>query len=232
MIFIHDVAGTAGNDVLSKLYPINLDLEGRRCVVVGGGAVAERKVRSLLQAGGQVTVVAPRLSRGLAELAGAGQLDWYEMGFVRGMLQELSPALVFCASDDTEANELAAEEARAVGALVNAAAEPELTDFTVPASVRRGDFLVTVSTGGASPALSRALRQELEQEFPAAFGDWLKQLHALRHELQGRLPSAGARQEFWRQALSKNVLDLVRDGQLARAEAEIRNAIDNAGAQS
>ena len=217
--------------MLSKLYPINLDLAGRRCVVVGGGAVAERKVRSLLQSEGEVTVIAPRLSEGLMELAREGRLDWYEMSFCRGMLKGLCPALVFCATDDTEANELAAEEAREIGALVNAAAEPELTDFTVPASIRRGDLLVTVSTGGTSPALARALREELEQEFPPAFGDWLERLYLLRHELREQVPGFEERQRFWRQALSRSVLDLVRAGQLARAEAEIRDAIDNAGTE-
>ena len=217
--------------MLSKLYPINLDLAGRRCVVVGGGAVAERKVRSLLQAESEVTVIAPRLSQGLMELAREGRLDWYEMSFARGMLRDIGPVLVFCATDDTEVNELAAEEARGMGALVNAAAEPELTDFTVPASIRRGDLLVTVSTGGASPAFARALRQELEQEFPPAFGQWLERLYMLRQELQERVPDFGDRQKFWRQALSGTVWDVVRAGQLARAEAEIRDAIDNAGTE-
>lgn len=214
------------------LYPINLELAGRRCAIVGGGGVAERKARMLLAAGARVTVISPRLTEGLAEMIGAGQADWYETEYLGGMLQEIRPLLVFCTTDDPAVNWQAAEEARAAGALVNAAAEPELTDFTVPASVRRGDFLLTVSTGGASPGLSRALRRELEQEFPEAFGEWLVRLTKLRREAREVLTDSRARQLFWRKALSECVLNLVRNGKLSQAEAEIRNAIHDDGTQS
>lgn len=214
------------------LYPINLELAGRKCVIVGGGEVAERKARTLLTAEAGVTVIAPKLTKGLTELAEAGQVDWYEMEFFGGMLKEIRPLLVFCATDEPAVNEQAAEEARSIGALVNAATEQELTDFTVPASVRRENFLVTVSTGGVSPGLSRALRQELEREFPEAFGEWLERLAVLRQEVKEILADSRARQVFWREALSVCVLNLVRNGKLSQAEAEIRNAIHDVGAQS
>ena len=211
---------------------MNLEMAGRKCVIVGGGAVAERKARSLLAAEGAVTIIAPELNEGLKDLALSSSLDWYQMSFFRGMISEIRPQLVFCATDNAEVNAQAAEEAREIGALVNAAAEPEGTDFTVPASFRRGELLVTVSTGGASPGLARALREELEQEFPESFGAWLERMTALRQELKDSLSGSEARQAFWRRALSKNVLALVRDGKILQAEAEIRNAIDDAGTKS
>jgi precorrin-2 dehydrogenase/sirohydrochlorin ferrochelatase len=209
---------------------MNLDLTGRRCIVVGGGKVAERKVLGLLQAAGKVTLIAPKLTERLLELAHAGLVDWYELRYMKGMLKDMKPLLVFCATDNRDVNEQAAEEAREEGALVNDVTEPAQTDFTVPSSFRRGALLVTLSTGGASPAFSRALRRELEQEFPESFGPWLERLKELRAEMKEKLSGSGERQDFWRQALSPRVLDLVRSGKLEQAEAEIRNAITDVGA--
>ena len=214
------------------LYPMNLDLTGRRCVVVGGGKVAERKVLGLLPAGGKIALIAPHLTERLLELARAGLVDWYELSYMQGMLKGLEPLLVFCATDKVEVNELAAQEARELGALVNDVTEPESTDFTVPASLRRGDLLVTVSTEGASPGFARAMRRELEQEFPESFGLWLEKMKVMREEMKERLATSEARQDFWRQALSPGVLSLVKCGELEQAEAEIRNAITDVGAES
>ena len=218
--------------VIILFYPMNLDLTGRRCIVVGGGKVAERKVLGLLQAAGKVTLIAPKLTERLLELAHAGLVDWYELRYMKGMLKDMKPLLVFCATDNRDVNEQAAEEAREEGALVNDVTEPEQTDFTVPSSFRRGALLVTLSTGGASPAFSRALRRELEQEFPESFGLWLERLKEMRAEMKEKLSGSGERQDFWRQALSPRVLDLVRSGELEQAEAEIRNAITDVGAES
>ena len=216
--------------VIILFYPMNLDLTGRRCIVVGGGKVAERKVLGLLQAAGKVTLIAPKLTERLLELAHAGLVDWYELRYMKGMLKDMKPLLVFCATDNRDVNEQAAEEAREEGALVNDVTEPEQTDFTVPSSFRRGDLLVTLSTEGASPAFSRALRRELEQEFPESFGLWLERLKEMRAEMKEKLSGSDERQNFWRQALSPRVLDLVRSGELEQAEAEIRNAITDVGA--
>ena len=211
---------------------MNLDLTGRRCIVVGGGKVAERKVMGLLTAGGSITLIAPHLTERLLELAQAGLVDWYELNYMEGMLKGMNPLLVFCATDKREVNELVAVEAREAGALVNDVTEPEMTDFTVPASFRRGDLLVTVSTEGASPGFARAMRQELEQEFPESFGLWLEKLKEMRLEMKEKLSGSADRQDFWRQALSPRVLVLVRGGAVAQAEAEIRNAIDGIGSES
>ena len=136
------------------LYPLNLELAGKSCVVVGGGQVAYRKVRGLLAAEAQVTVIAPMVTEDLRKLAESGRLDWLEQVFKDGMLKELHPLLVFVAADNPAANAAAIAEAKEIGALVNAATDPEQTDFSVPSKVQRGNFLLTVSTGGGSPALT------------------------------------------------------------------------------
>lgn len=212
-------------------YPIHLELDGKPVVLVGGGTVAERKAKGLLAAGARVTVIAPKATKALAALAQEQRIAWIEAPFAPGMIETRRPVLVFCTARDAAANAAAEEEAHRVGALVNEAVHPEQTDFAVPAHFRRGRLLFTVSTDGVSPALSRALRERLEEAFPPVFGDWLDLLGTIRREMKERLDSGEARQAFWRAALRPCVLDLVKDGDLRRAEVEVRNAVSSLGAE-
>ena len=203
-------------------YAMNLEMKGRPCLVLGGGPVALRKARTLLRAEAAVTVAAPRLTEELADLAAAGRLRWrvrcYEETMLAGMF------LVVCATDDRAANEAAARAAKARGVLVNAPAQPELSDFTVPASLARGQLLLTVSTDGLSPALSCAIRAQLETLYREALGDWLERLAAVRRELKAETGTARAREAFWRRAMSAEILDMVRQGRSEEAEERIRHA--------
>ena len=205
------------------MYPVNLIVKDRSCAVIGGGRVAARKVHSLLASEARVTVIAPELVPVLAREAADKRFVWRSSAYVPGMLQGFF--LVICASDDAEANHLAAVEAHAAGALVNAAAEPAQSDFFVPSKVEHGDFLLTVSTGGQSPAFTRLLCQELEKSYGEVYGEWLECLGHLRAEVKGRLPDSRQRQAFWRHVLDEHILALVRQHKLEEAEAEIRNAI-------
>ena len=214
---------------MQMLYPLNLELSAKVCVIVGGGRVAERKAQGLLAAGASVTVIAPEATAGIRQLAKQQLLSWRQEEYRTGSLQELQPLLVFCTADVPAANRQAAAEARAIGALVNAAAQPEITDFQVPSRVQRGDLLLTVSTGGGSPAFSRLLRERLEQEYPesfTAFMDWLAKLRAEIKQVPG---GSDGHQQLWRQVLDQKVIDLVRAGELRQAEDEIRHGITDAG---
>jgi precorrin-2 dehydrogenase/sirohydrochlorin ferrochelatase len=139
--------------------------------------------------------------------------------------------LVFCTANDRKANLTAIAEAKEIGALVNAATVPDLTDFSVPSKVVRGDMLLTISTGGGSPAFSKLLRERLELEYPQGFGDFLERLMVLRQEVTGRPGGSREHERLWRTALTQRVIDLVRAGQLDQAEEEVRNGIIDAGAQ-
>jgi len=211
-------------------YPVMLRLAGWPCTVVGGGRVAERKVRRLLQSAAAVTVIAPELTTMLYAWAQAEKIHWQQQAYTPGCLA--GARLVFCATDDTACQQAVAAEARAQGALLNDAALPTQSDFTVPASVARGALLLTVSTGGGSPELARQIRQELEQFYPESFACWLERLTALRQSLPQQLQSSEQRQAFWRTALNGRILTLVRDGQLDRAEEEVRHAIIGFGTKS
>ena len=213
-------------------YPINMEINGRVCVIIGGGRVAERKAQVLLQAGAHLTIMAPSLTNTLYQEASTGCFFWLAKPYEDGFLRRVRPFLVFCTADNHEVNRLAAAEAREADALVNVADEPALSDFFVPASIRRGKFLLTIGTGGLSPAFSRCLRGQLEQAFPPAFGLWIERMAAIRQEMKEKLPTSDARQTFWRLALSREVIDLVRTGQLDRAEVLIRHAIIGFRSQS
>ena len=213
------------------MYPINLCLKGRRCAVIGGGKVAWRKSRALLAAGAQVTIISPELHPDLLECAAQSPAcRWYKAVYAPGLLEGFF--LVFCAADDRRVNQQAAREARELGVLVNAASEPELCDFMVPARIERGDLLITVSTGGKSPALARLLRERLEREYGRVYGEWLERLEHLRAELRKRPGTSREREHFWRQILTEDILALVEQGKLEEAEAEVRNAINGFGTQS
>ncbi|MBI2490575.1 MAG: bifunctional precorrin-2 dehydrogenase/sirohydrochlorin ferrochelatase, partial [Candidatus Rokubacteria bacterium] len=141
-------------------YPAFLELGGRRCLVVGGGMVAERRVDGLLAAGATVTVIAPTLTPALAALAAEARIRHDRRTVAPGDLDGFE--LVLAATDSRQANAAVAVEARQRGGWVNAADDPAHCSFILPALVRRGDLVVAVATGGTSPALARAVREELE----------------------------------------------------------------------
>ena len=122
--------------------------------------------------------------------------------------------------------------AKEAGALVNDATAPELCDFFLPAALRDGDLLVTISTGGASPALARTLKKRLAARLGASWGAWLERLSHLREDAKTRIKGSRAREDFWRTALSEQLLDLVEAGRLDEAEAEVRHALDGFGTES
>lgn len=184
------------------LYPLFLDLTGRPCLLVGGGAVAERKVRGLLDAGARVTVVAPDLTAVLRGLAEGGSLTWIGRPFEPSDLEGMD--LAFVATSDPAVNRTAAREARGRHVRVNVADDPAACDFQVPAVIRRGPVALAVSTAGSSPALAAWLRDRLGEAIPERLGD----LAGLLADLRERTPpgarlSAEAQREF----LDSGVLD-------------------------
>ena len=214
------------------LYPLNVDLSGRSLILVGGGKVAERKVRGILSAGTEtsICVIAPKITIVLQEHAAAGRLCWKQACYADGMLE--GAFLVYAATDLREVNAAVAAEAKRRGIPVNVIDDPAASTFQVPASIRRGELILSVSTAGGSPALSRAIRMELEEMYPPAFGMWLERVSCLRVELQECISSSSARTRFWHTALRPDILTMVRHGAMEKAEVELRNAALDFGAQS
>lgn len=215
------------------LYPMNVNIEGVACVIIGGGSVASRKAAGLVECGARVTVIAPEVADRVEHMEKDGKVTVRRERYRKGLLKELMPRIVFLASVSS-VNRMAAEEAREIGAFINDAAVDDAEaagQFVVPSRVRRGPLLLTVSTSGANPAFSRFLRGELEREFPSAFADWMVRLHEMRGDAR-LLMEPVKRQAFWRHAFSDTVLAYVRAGELEKAEAEVRDAISSFGAES
>ena len=169
---------------MTNLFPMFLKLEGRPCLVVGAGTVAEGKIGSLLLAGATVRVVAPQ--------ANAAVLEWARTGVIRWEAREFSPLdldnvfLVIVATSSNEVNESVFREAQRRDVLCNVVDHPQHCDFYYPAVVRRGQLQIAISTAGESPALAQRLRRELEIQFGPEYESWVEQLGKARSELFAR----------------------------------------------
>mgnify|MGYP000863428212 CR=1 FL=1 len=207
-----------------QFYPVNMKLGGRRCAIVGGGHIALRRAKALVAAGAIVTVIAPQALPEIVDLSREGVIRWIAEPFTASHI--VGMFLVVCATDDEAVNRAAAWSSKATGALVNMVAPPtELSDFTVPAQAGHGQLLLTVSTAGASPELSRVLCRELVDNFVEVYGTWLDRLAPLRQEAQKKFSGSEVREIFWRSALDDEVMALVRQRQYDEAEARVKDAI-------
>ena len=168
-----------------------LDLRGRRCLVVGGGAIGECKARELLECGALVSVVSPTLTPGLDDLAAAGRLSRRARRFRRGDARGC--AVVIAATGDCRVDEAVAAQARRCHALVNVVDAPAHCDFIVPSVLRRGPLQIAVSTGGRSPALARDIRRRLEPLFGADLGEVVEEVGHGRAQARARASTPEAR---------------------------------------
>ena len=209
---------------MTAYLPVGLNLHRRRCLVVGGGTVAQRKVDALLDAAAEVVVVAPRVS---GEIEALGLLRALEIRPRAYQPDDLDGAfLVVAATDDRAANARVAADARERGILVNAVDDPENCDFITPAVVRRGDVQVGVTTGGASPALARHLRELLERTLPQEYAALAEVLAEVRAEL--RRDGVHADPEDWQLAI-RGALRLLETGDVEQARQHLRTTLGVGG---
>lgn len=204
-------------------YPINLNLSGETCLVIGGGAVAERKVESLLEYGAVVRVVSPELTPLLFRLASAGEIEHIQSGYAPEYLE--GALLVIGATDDRDVNRRIYTDARARGMLVNIVDDPELCTFYVPASVRRGDLVISVSTSGKSPSMARRLREEIEERYGPEYGLLADLMGSLRDEVKAAHAGPAARMATYRRILDSDTLRLLAEGKADEALEAARQCI-------
>ncbi len=171
---------------MAELYPIYADLTGRAVLLVGGGVVAARKLGALLKREIRVTVVAPEICPELQELTDDSGLVIHQRSYQTGDLAE--HWLVIAATDDSKLNQKVFAQAAEARIFCNVVDQPELCTFHVPAVVRQGLLQIAISTGGASPALARKIRQELQEQFGPAYGELLEGLLELRNCLRQKYP--------------------------------------------
>jgi siroheme synthase-like protein len=199
-------------------YPIFLNVRGRRCVVVGGGQVALRKVGVLLEHGADVEVISPDLCPELVELAGTGEICALAREYRTGDL--INAFVAIAATDKSEINQRIVAEARRRAVLVNVVDDAENSDFIAPSYLRRGEITIAISTGGTSPALARKICSRLQKELGSEYASLAHLIGEVRAEVrQQKIVIDG---DGWQEALDLDLLlDLLRKGKQEEARATL-----------
>lgn len=224
-------------------YPIYMEMAGRKVVLVGGGNVAREKITRLVEAGADVTVVAPELIRSVAAFVEEGRVRWLEREFVAG--DTAGAYVVMVATDNGAVNRQVADEARANGALVNAADDASNSDFILPAVVRKGRLTLAASTGGSSPAMARYLRRHMPgwlTDELVALADLAADVRVMAREREAECAARCTRTQappplccdacpnkpraaLWQEAMDDELLVMLRDGDVAGARARMVAAL-------
>ena len=189
-------------------YPINLNITDQLCVVIGGGGVATRKITSLLCCDARVRVISPELCAGVKQLIDKNHLEWIPRAYLTGDLQGAS--LVFALTDRPDVQLQIATEAKKQGIPANIADNPEACTFQIPATIRQGELLITISTGGGSPALASIIRKELELHYGPEYGELVKLLAEIRQLTVGQGSIPQEHKLLFERLLQTNILSLLK----------------------
>ena len=193
---------------MHHLFPINLNLRDRKCLVVGGGSVAERKVRGLLQCGADIWVVSPELTEYLQKLSAEDAINVVNRQYTTDDLRGCS--LVISAVDDSGVNSRVADDCFERNIPVNVVDDPPRCSFTVPSVLRRGSLCVTVSTDGKSPLLSRRIREKLEDMFGSEYAEFLDLMGEVRSRVIRDVPDGETRRRIFQCLIDSDILELIK----------------------
>ncbi len=201
-----------------KYYPVFLDITGKKCVVVGGGEVAARKVVRLLDCGAKVCVVSPQIVPELAAIKQEGHIEHINCEYAGEYL--CGAFLVIGATDNEQINAAISQDAKAKGIPVNIVDDPQKCDFILPSLVERGDLTIACSTGGNSPALARYLREELENVYGEEYATLLNILGQLRGRME---KNVGVGKVWFNKLLAAGLLEAIRQKDEARVKIIVRD---------
>lgn len=204
-----------------KYYPVNLDMTNKRCVVVGGGDIAERKVERLLECGAQVTVVSKSLTPVLKARKKTGQMDHIDRDYEDQALD--GAFMVIGATDRNDVNERISKDAMARGLLVNIVDDPDRCNFILPSLVQQGDLSIAISTGGKSPALAKKLRKELEKQYGPEYQTLLVIMGILRKRILARDQRAADNKAVFEDLVHSDILQAIREKDRGRVNTIIHD---------
>lgn len=208
-----------------RYYPVNLDINQKKCLVVGGGAVGTRKVKTLLDCGADVVLVSPFATETLAEMAEDHKITWHKRSY------ELSDMdgtfLVIGATDDDVLNLRISRDAKKRNKLCNIADRPEVCNFILPAIIHKEDLIIAISTSGQSPAFARQLRLELEKHFGDEYAVFLKIMGAIRKKLLSEKHEPEAHKPIFEKLIHSNLLESIRSKDLEAINATLYNFLGN-----
>lgn len=186
---------------MNQYYPVNLKIKDKKCVVVGGGKVAERKIKFLLEKGGSVTVISPEITSRLEKLGREGKINLLPVTYFSSPLKDAF--LIIAATDDPTINSCVAKDANRLGILVNVVDSPSESSFILPATLSRGDLTIAVSTAGKSPALARKIKEDLALIYPDEYGDLVDMIAKAREKIKRKYPTFQRRKQIWREIMGK-----------------------------
>jgi siroheme synthase-like protein len=203
-------------------YPIFIELQDRRCLVIGGGREAQRKVEGLVAAGGRIDIISPALTEDLQRLLADGKIaSWQQRDYREGDVEGYEVVMV--ATDDGAVNAEVSAEGKRRRVWVNAADDTENCDFILPAVIRRGSITVAASTGGTSPALARRLREELEAYLTEDMPALADLLGEVRSDLRSRGIAPNA--EVWQDAIDEDLRVLLAQRKYRQAKARLLQSL-------
>lgn len=206
-------------------YPIYLDLKGKRCIIVGGGRVAERKCLTLLKNYADVTVISPNITKRLEDYKKKGKIRHVPRTYKKGDIR--SAFLVIAATDSKEINKKVYHEAMAKNILLNVVDNPELCNFIVPSVFERGDLKIAISTGGTSPALAKRISKELDALYNREFSKYLNFLKRIRGRIKDKVKKREERVGIFNYLSSPEILGILREKGFRAAKEKIIYNLSN-----
>jgi precorrin-2 dehydrogenase/sirohydrochlorin ferrochelatase len=200
-----------------RYYPINLDIQNRNVLVVGGGGVGTRKVKTLLDCGARVTVVSLEVSRQLQDLATSGEIKLEDRSYQSNDLSGMF--LVIGATNDEKLNRQISNDAERLNTLCNIADHPEVCNFILPSIVHRDDLVITISTSGKSPALAKKLRKTLENHYGEEYGTLLRLMGAIRQKLLQKAHEPEAHKPLFEQLINSDLIGMIQEEKIEEIDA-------------
>ncbi|WP_454192314.1 precorrin-2 dehydrogenase/sirohydrochlorin ferrochelatase family protein [Paenibacillus sp. Marseille-Q7038] len=191
--------------------PVMLNCSGRRCIIIGGGKVAERKMEALAGSGALLTIISPEVTKNLLHMVHRGEAEWRKKPYLQGDLE--GAFLVYAATDSPEVNEQVIAEAQQRNILVNRADAPSTGDFITPSSVRRGKLTIAVSASGASPGLSKRIMEQMRADYGEEYEIYLDFLQQFREVIQLEVEDRRDRKCLLDRVLEMDILAQIRKKQ-------------------
>jgi precorrin-2 dehydrogenase/sirohydrochlorin ferrochelatase len=205
---------------MSEFYPIYLNVKGKKCVIIGGGKVAYRKACSLREAGAETVVVSPEFCPEITDEEGLSLVkETYNERFLDGAL------LVIASTDNEAINQKVALDAGKRNIIVNVVDYPDLCSFIVPSTIKRGALCISISTGGASPAVAKRIREELEGIFGVEYEGYLELLNKMRDVAMSDVKDKVKRRKILQRLAGKDILEFVKNKGVKDAETKMREII-------
>jgi len=211
-------------------YPVYLNLKDKKCLVAGGGSVAERKVKALLECGARVYVVSPRITAWLDEATAGGRITAIRRNYTATDLE--NAFLVIGATDDRRINNRIAEDCAERNIPVNIVDDPAGCSFIVPAILRQGPLCISVSTEGKSPMLARKIREDLEMAFGPEYREFLDLMGSIREHVISSIPEEDRRRDIFYRLVYSDIIDLLRDGKHKKVKERIDHVLGSGWTQS